>query len=249
MADLRAGAPRVCNGSMRFRLLACDYDRTIALNGVVPDPTRRALRDVRDSGRSLVLVTGRTMAELLDVFDELTLFARIIVENGAVLCEPASGAERVLSPPVPARLVEELRRREVQPLIVGKGIISTAEPNDAQVLVALSELGLDLKLSYNRDSVMILAPNVSKATGLRAAADSINIPLDEAVAVGDGENDLALLDAAGIGVAVENAVGPLKDHADIVLTRPAAEGIRELCDSLVRHDLADLLEEASAAPA
>ncbi|MFN2581888.1 MAG: HAD family hydrolase, partial [Candidatus Dormibacteria bacterium] len=60
------------------------------------------------------------------------------------------------------------------------------------------------------------------------------------------ENDLALLDAAGVGVAVENAVDALKQHADIVLVRPAADGITELCESLVRDDLADLLETSTA---
>ena len=227
---------------MRFRLLACDYDRTIALNAVVGDPVRRALRDVRASGRRLVLVTGRTMAELLNVFDELALFDRIVVENGAVLYDPARDSERLLCPPIPAALVSELERREVQPLVLGRAIVSTAEPNDEQVLAALGDAGLDLKLSYNRDSVMVLPPDVSKATGLRAAAGDLGVDMAHVVAVGDGENDLALLAAAAVGVAVENAVDELKERADIVLTVPGPDGIRELCRSLVSNDLSDLLE-------
>jgi hydroxymethylpyrimidine pyrophosphatase-like HAD family hydrolase len=66
------------------------------------------------------------------------------------------------------------------------------------------------------------------------------------VAVGDGENDVALLRAAGVGVAVENAVEELKAEADIVLTAPAGDGIRMLCASLVRDDLADLLEDSAS---
>ena len=234
------------NRAMRFRMLACDYDRTIALNGVVPDPVRRALQDVRASGRRLVLVTGRTLEELEDVFDGAAMFDRLVLENGAVLRDPARDRERLLAAPVPEALVTELRRREVQPLVVGRVIISTASPNEAAILVALGDLGLDLKLSYNRDSVMVLPAEVSKATGLRAAAEELGVAKAHVVAVGDGENDLPLLDAAGVSVAVENAVEPLKERADIVLTRPAADGIRELCASLVRNDLADLL--ALAAP-
>jgi len=236
----------VFNRGMRFRLLACDYDRTIALNAVVGEPVRRALRDVRSSGRALVLITGRTLSELRSVFDELRLFDRIVAENGALLYDPLREEERLLCPPVPERLVDELRRREVQPLVVGRGIISTAEPNELQVLAALGDLGLDLKLSYNRDSVMVLPPDVSKATGLRAAADVLDVDLSHAVAVGDGENDLAMLDAAAVGVAVENAVDELKERADIVLRIPGPDGIRELCRSLVADDLADLLEPSAA---
>ena len=231
---------------MRFRLLACDYDRTIAVDAVVSEPVRQALREVRSSGRRLVLVTGRTLAELNDVFDAPRLFDRILVENGAALYDPAAASEQLLAPPVPRALVDELRRRELRPLVVGSAIISTAEANDSEVLAALGDLGLDLKLTYNRDSVMILPPGVSKSTGLRAATAALGVPRPSVVAVGDGENDLALFDAAGLTVAVANAVEPLKERADIVLTVPGQEGIRELCESLARRDLQDLQSSAKA---
>ncbi|MBV8195394.1 MAG: HAD family phosphatase [Candidatus Dormibacteraeota bacterium] len=231
---------------MRFRALACDYDRTIAREAVVIQPVLDALESVSESGRRLVLVTGRTMAELLSVFTEIARFDRVVVENGALLCDPGQDLQRLLAPPVPAGLVEELGRRGVQPLIVGRGIISTSASNDSVVLATLGDLGLDLSVSYNRNSVMVLPAGVSKATGLRAAAGELEIPLDAVVAVGDGENDIALLDGAGAGVAVENAVASLKERADIVLTRPDVEGVIELCRSLVESDLADLLEASAA---
>src|SRR5215472_9329495 len=110
---------------MRFRLLACDYDRTIATEGVVDEAVRAALRRVRDSGRRLVLVTGRNMAELLDVFTDLQLFDRVVVENGAVLLDPHRDVERVLCGAVDVRLIDELRRRGIGPLILGRSMLST----------------------------------------------------------------------------------------------------------------------------
>ena len=232
---------------MRFRLLACDYDRTIASEGVVEAPVRAALRAVRDSGRLLVLVTGRTLDELLNVFTELRLFDRLVVENGAVLIDPAREGERVLCGAVPERLIDELRRRGIGPLIIGRSMLSTPITNDQAVYGVVRELGLELALIPNRDSLMILRAGCGKDSGLEAAAAELAVPMAEVVAVGDGENDVALIDAAGVGVAVDHAVPELKERADIVLRRPGTAGIVELCRSLAERDLADLLE-ASAAP-
>lgn len=231
---------------MRFGLLACDYDRTIATEGVVGETVRQALQSVRDSGRRLVLVTGRTEAELRDVFTDTRLFSRVVVENGAVLSDPATGATRELCPPVPGALLTELRHQAVRPLVVGRSMISTTITNEAAVKAALHRLGIRRDLVLNRDSVMVMPPGCSKASGLAAAAEDLGTPLAECVAVGDGENDVALLEAAGAGVAVENAVDELKRRADIVLSRPGAAGVRDLCESLVEHDLEDLLEASPA---
>lgn len=231
---------------MRYRLLGCDYDRTIATEGVVADQVRAGLAAVRESGRALVLVTGRTMDELLDVFEELTLFDRIVVENGAVMHTPASGQEQALCPPVSSRLRAQLQRERI-PVIVGQAILSTATANEEAVRAAVASLGIDCDLVQNRDSIMVLPIGCSKASGLNAAAAGLAIPMEQTVAVGDGENDVALLEAAGVGVAVENAVDMLKARADIVLARPGAGGIRELCASLAQRDLADLLEASAVA--
>lgn len=232
---------------MRFRLLACDYDRTIATEGVVVEQVKRSLTEVRDSGRRLLLVTGRTMEELLDVFQDLPLFDRIVCENGALLYSPDTRAERLLCPPVPPELVADLRRSALPRVVAGRGIVSAPAESDVVVEAAMRRLGVEWELIYNRDSVMVLAPGCSKASGLGAAAADLGVAMQQVVTVGDGENDAALLEAGAIGVAVENAVDMLKERADIVLTRPGPDGISDLCASLAQHDLADLLEASAVA--
>jgi hydroxymethylpyrimidine pyrophosphatase-like HAD family hydrolase len=232
---------------MRFRLLACDYDRTIATDGAVGETVRNALASVRDSGRRLLLITGRTEAELLQVFQDLELFDRIVIENGGVLRDPATGGDRLMCDPLPGLLLSELRRRGVRPLVVGQSMVSTAASNEAAVRAALAGIRMERNLVLNRDSVMVMPPGCSKATGLETAAAELGVSLAETVAVGDGENDLAFLDVAGVSVAVENAVEPLKQRADIVLRRPGADGIADLCESLAQRDLEDLLEVSPAA--
>lgn len=58
--------------------------------------------------------------------------------------------------------------------------------------------------------------NSGKGTGLKFLADKFNIPIEKTVAVGDNLNDLSMIQAAGLGVAVGNAVEALKEAADFV---------------------------------
>src|SRR5215813_13249025 len=101
---------------MRYLALALDYDGTLARNGHVDAQTIAALRTVLDSGRKLILVTGRALDDLGRTFSEIELFSRIVAENGALVYDPANHSERVLAKAPPAQFLTALRERNVTPL-------------------------------------------------------------------------------------------------------------------------------------
>jgi hypothetical protein len=70
----------------------------------------------------------------------------------------------------------------------------------------------------------ILHPLVNKGIGLTRLAEHLRVPTVEVVAVGDSLNDIEMLRAAGLGVAVANARDELKEIADVVLQRRASDG-------------------------
>jgi HAD superfamily hydrolase (TIGR01484 family) len=82
---------------MRFAAVAIDYDGTLAKEGIVHASTVAALEHVVASGRKVILVTGRMLRELLPLFPQATLCARIVAENGAVLYRPATRDQRLLT--------------------------------------------------------------------------------------------------------------------------------------------------------
>src|SRR5215813_2808909 len=104
--------------SMRYLALAVDYDGTLAQDGIVAPPTLTALERVAASGRKLILVTGRELAELLGIFPRIDLFDRVVAENGALLYRPASKESELLAHAPPEAFVMELERRGVAPLSV-----------------------------------------------------------------------------------------------------------------------------------
>jgi HAD superfamily hydrolase (TIGR01484 family) len=80
--------------------LASDYDGTLASDGRVDDITVAALERVRATGRKLILVSGRILADLKRV-PRIDLFDVVVAENGAVLYQPGDGSKTLASDKIP----------------------------------------------------------------------------------------------------------------------------------------------------
>lgn len=218
---------------MRYLALATDYDGTLAHEGHVDEETVAALRRLAATGCKLILVTGRQLGDLERVFPGFGVFDRIIAENGAVVANPSTGQVRTVADPPPAELVSALEKAIVRPLYRGRVVLATIEPNDAIARDAIAQVGVDFQVILNKGSVMILPAGIDKASGLRAALDELAIPASQIVAVGDAENDQPLLQMAGFGVAVSNALDSLRQDAELVTRADHGAGVRELIDMLL----------------
>jgi HAD superfamily hydrolase (TIGR01484 family) len=225
---------------LRYFCLISDYDGTLAHDGQVTPSTLEALKRVKASGRKLVLATGRELPELLRVFPENSLFDLAVVENGALLYNPATGEKRLLAEAPPAAFVEELRRRGVDPLSVGECIVATWHPHETEVLEVIRSMGLELQVIFNKDAVMILPSGVNKGTGVRVALDELGLSKHNTLGVGDAENDHAFLGICECSVAVGNALPVLKERADVVTAKTHGAGVEEIVEQLLVDDLRSL---------
>jgi HAD superfamily hydrolase (TIGR01484 family) len=222
---------------VRYHLLACDYDETIAWDGDVSKQTLKALHEVRGSGRKLVLVTGRILEDLLSVFPGLELFDRVVAENGALLYRPATREQILLAEPPPKEFADELVKRGPARVSQGRVIVATRSPHETTAIEVIRELGLELQVIFNKGAVMILPSGVNKATGLHAALQELGLSRHNVVGIGDAENDHAFLSQCECSVAVENALEALKEKTDWVTTGADGDGTVELIRSLVATDL------------
>ena len=68
-------------------------------------------------------------------------------------------------------------------------------------------------------------PHTSKKTALLWLMDSLGIDSEQLMCCGDAPNDIAMVELAGIGVAVANAWGGLKDHADYITASNDDDGV------------------------
>ncbi|MHB1413967.1 MAG: HAD-IIB family hydrolase [Chloroflexota bacterium] len=225
---------------MRYAALACDYDGTLATEGKVSDAVVAGLDRVRKSGRSLILVTGRQLEDVLRLFPQLDLFAHVVAENGGVIYRPATRERRALGPKPPAEFLDLLRHKKVEPLSVGEVIVATWTPQETKVLEAVRALGLELQVTFNKGAVMVLPPGINKATGLSAALAELRLSRHNVVGIGDGENDHAFLSLCECAAATANALPMLKENADYVTQTRNGGGVGELIEKLVGDDLREL---------
>src|SRR5262252_9298690 len=97
-------------GGLRLRVLALDYDGTIARDGTLHPDVRAVLAEVRAGGIATLLVTGRRIDDLQAVAGDLGFADAVVGEGGAVILYPESGLSYVLSAPPSPVLLDDLRR-------------------------------------------------------------------------------------------------------------------------------------------
>jgi Cof subfamily protein (haloacid dehalogenase superfamily) len=115
-------------------------------------------------------------------------------------------------------------------------IVLVDEPERAaQHLAALQPLlGERAYLTRSHvEFVEVIDPAVNKGEALRFVSERYGVPLDETLAIGDAWNDVPLLDAAGVGVAMGSAPPELLSRADAVVGDVAHDGVAEAIERFV----------------
>jgi Cof subfamily protein (haloacid dehalogenase superfamily) len=79
----------------------------------------------------------------------------------------------------------------------------------------------------------VLPPGSSKGVALKALLKEMNIASERVMAIGDGENDMEMVELAGIGVAVGDASQKLKDVADHVVANADDHGVADAVERFV----------------
>lgn len=71
----------------------------------------------------------------------------------------------------------------------------------------------------------ITIPNISKSSGILKVLEYLGDGIETSVGVGDGENDVDMIDTCAIGISMGNGCEELKRHADFITTDADADGI------------------------
>jgi phosphoserine phosphatase len=201
------------------RLLVMDVDSTLVRGEVIEMLAAHA-----GCGDEVAKVTADAMAGELDFAESLR--ARVALLEGL----PASAIDAVrenLQLTSGARtLVRTLKRMGYR-----IGIVSGGFSQITDTLAA--DLGLDYSAANTLEVVNgkltgkvvgDIVDRAGKAAALVRFATEYGIPLTQTVAVGDGANDIDMLNAAGLGIAF-NAKAAVREAADTALSHPYLDAI------------------------
>jgi phosphoserine phosphatase len=226
-----------------MRLIVIDVDSTLIQGEVIE--LLAAHGEHRDEVAAL---TDRAMRGELD-FEE-SLRERVALLAGI----PASAldevyAELVLAPGA-RTLVRILRRLGYRFALVSGGFsqITDRLADDLGIHYARAN---ELEVVDGRITGRIVGDVVDragKATALRFFAEQVGVPTESVVAIGDGANDLDMLEAAGLGIAY-NAKAPVREAADTAVNVPYLDSILYLL-GITREEVESLdLEHGYVTPA
>lgn len=87
--------------------------------------------------------------------------------------------------------------------------------------------------NYRIAELTLFSSAVSKGNALAILARQLNIPIEETMAIGDGPNDISMLRAAGLGVAMGQAPRRVRASADVVTASNAEDGLARALETFV----------------
>ncbi|GAB2970830.1 phosphoserine phosphatase SerB [Frigoribacterium salinisoli] len=194
-------------------LLVLDVDSTL-----IEDEVIELLAEAAGSRDAVASVTARAMSGQLDF--AASLHERVATLAGLPLSAVDEVVDRVRVTPGARELVAGVHAAGGVVAVVSGGFHEVLDPLAADLGLDLwraNRLGVaDGRLSGRVEGDVVDA--ATKAACLRAWAEEASVPLERTVAVGDGANDLLMLEAAQLGVAFD-AKPVLRAAADVVLDR------------------------------
>lgn len=216
-----------------------DLDRTLTHANLEVDPSALdRIRRLRELGLKVVIASGRRFDEL-EAKGLVHEVDGVVAENGAVVHVPGDNLFDVVHAgfgTVAREALGELAAAFQWGRVVGSGpreLGPAASERLAQRAVAHN-------FEFNAEDVMILPSGVTKASGAEICLRRLGLDAKDAWAIGDGENDAALLRWAGWGAAPANGAHEALDAADLVLHEPYSRGFLEFTEPLVNGQLAPM---------
>ncbi len=95
------------------------------------------------------------------------------------------------------------------------------EAVDAEVTAALN------------NNVEIMEAGVDKGSAIRFMTEKFGMSTDEVMTFGDGGNDVSMIEAAGVGVAVANGVEEIRQAADLVTESNDEDGVAKVIETYI----------------
>jgi 5-amino-6-(5-phospho-D-ribitylamino)uracil phosphatase len=236
----------------KYKLLALDMDGTVLNEEQKISPeNRQAIAAAIEAGVTVMFSTGRGVQSVLPYVEQLNLQSPLVSVNGSeVWSAPNQLHKRIVMPTdIISRLhamavetgswywayaVEGLFNRDQWADSVEKytwlkfGFYEENAPLLSKIRAEVDSWGLFEITNSNVNNIELNPKGVSKGSGMLEVCKLQGIGMHEVIAMGDSLNDLSMIKAAGLGVAMGNAQDELKANADLVTVTNDEHGVAKI---------------------
>lgn len=212
------------------------------IDGTITGPDRRihtgaieTIRSLVDNGVEVVLASGNTSCLMDALCKMIGTNGSFIAENGGVYRIGFDGTPRIMGDQTAVRVALEALQAHFRKQGTELNLYSptyrfadlafarTVPVDEVRKLLSDHPVNV-IDTGF---AVHLQTPGITKGTTLKLLADALGKKPEEFLAVGDSVNDIGMLQAAGIGIAVANADAQTKAAADYITKEPYGNGFVE----------------------
>lgn len=243
----------------RFKLIALDMDGTLLTDDKqVTKETAIWINKAIDEGIKVLFTTGRGLQTAKQYWDELGLESPMVLVNGAEIWQGRGELhKRIFLPQEEVRRLYQLAVEEhdvewfwgySRESLTGLdewtdemfdrrwmkiGIASEDVSKLCAIRKRIDSWGTIEITSSSATNLELSVKGVTKASGMREVCDLFGVSMSEVIAMGDSDNDVKLLQAAGFGVAMGNSFESVKAVADAVTETNNEDGVAKAIQKYV----------------
>lgn len=239
-----------------YRLVALDMDGTL-LNDEkeVSQENKKWIQRLDEQDIPVVLATGRGYQRVAHIQKELDINHPMVLVNGAESWKTRTDLlDRTFIPNANIRGLRKIAYENDAPywgytpdgmfkqrdftdeMLQSKWLKFGIKHQDIAVVNQIRELimqSMEIECTSSNPHNIECAPaGISKETGLKQICAFLGIPMEEVVAVGDNLNDMEMIEAARMGVAMGNAPDMLKETADMTTYTNEQDGVAKVIEAL-----------------
>lgn len=189
------------------------------------------------------LCSGRPATFMEALARQLNITSPLICENGSLLFDPQT-KRGLVHPNIPREFIKERPniRRTIEKLIAGTDAVielgkdvmfSVNSTNPGQFGDLMPKIqgalkGAPVDIQFSGRSIEVIPRGVTKAQGLAFWAETMNVSVSDTVSIGDADNDLEILRAAGHAAAPANCTPNVRAVAEYISPYPMVEGVLDI---------------------
>jgi HAD superfamily hydrolase (TIGR01484 family) len=210
----------------------------------IPEATKEAIRLLLAAGHAVAFATGRSRATASKPMEDFGIPDAVLCNGAHILYGGKNAVVENIWKPAVRRTVRHATREGCAAYAADTEFLYTLNaPEESLVYLRgqtgdeyikpFAEMGDVCKLEYYGTRVRgippekadlvneyggfgLYPPGICKERGIRRFAELAGFPMRDTVAVGDGENDIGMLRAAAVGIAVGGAADEVRAAADVV---------------------------------